>query len=48
MAKFNDVTHDAAAGTVTLGTGLTWGEAYQALEPMGVMVAGGRISGIGE
>ena len=48
MSKFTDVIQDTEQGTVTLGVGLTWGEAYQALEPLGVMVAGGRINGIGE
>ena len=47
MTKFADVLHDPEEGTVTLGVGLTWGEAYEALEPLGVMVAGGRINGIG-
>lgn len=47
MARFADVLHDPEQETVTLGVGLTWGEVYEALEPLGVMVAGGRINGIG-
>ncbi|EJD05537.1 FAD-binding domain-containing protein [Fomitiporia mediterranea MF3/22] len=47
MAQFKNITYDAEQGTVMLGVGLTWGEVYERLEPLGVMVAGGRISGVG-
>lgn len=48
MARFTDVKYDAKQGTVTVGTGLTWGEVYSQLESQGVVVNGGRINGIGE
>lgn len=41
------MTFDASSQTVTLGMGMTWDKVYEALEPMGVMVTGGRIPGIG-
>ena len=47
MSQFSDVSYDATEGTVTLGVGLTWGEVYERLDPLGVMVAGGRINGVG-
>ena len=48
MAKFSGVEFDAESGTVTVGTGLTWDQVYSQLEPMGVMVTGGRIIGVGK
>ncbi|KAL5523069.1 hypothetical protein ACEPAF_1336 [Sanghuangporus sanghuang] len=47
MAKFSDVEIDAEKGTVTIGTGLTWDQVYSQLEPLGVMVVGGRVIGVG-
>lgn len=47
LRRFDQVTVDARRGTATLGTGLTWDQVYGRLEPFGVMVAGGRIPGIG-
>ncbi|TDL24028.1 FAD-binding domain-containing protein [Rickenella mellea] len=47
MAKFNALTHDPVANTVTIGTGLTWDQVYTLLEPLGIMVAGGRVPGVG-
>lgn len=48
MSSFTDVTFDAESGAVEIGVGLTWDKVYEKLEPMGVMVAGGRTPGIGE
>ena len=48
LVRFNSVTVNRAARTVTLGTGLTWDQVYQRLEPYGVMVAGARLPGIGQ
>ena len=48
MAQFSNVTYDAEQGTVTLGVALTWDQVYEHLEPLGVMVVGGRISGVGK
>ena len=47
MAKFSEVSFDAESATVTIGTGLTWDQVYSRLEPLGVMVTGGRIVGVG-
>ena len=47
MAKFSEVSFDAESGTVTIGTGLTWDQVYSRLEPLGVMVAGGRGRSVG-
>ena len=47
MSRFNNVSYDAEQSTVSLGTGLTWGQVYEALDPLGVNVAGGRINEIG-
>ncbi|RAL08838.1 FAD-binding oxidoreductase [Aspergillus homomorphus CBS 101889] len=33
--------------TVTVGAGATWGDVYKALEPMNLMVAGGRVGQVG-
>ncbi|KAF8188904.1 hypothetical protein K438DRAFT_1936224 [Mycena galopus ATCC 62051] len=47
MTRFSGVTYDAASGTATIGTGLIWDDVYTALEPFGVNVVGGRVSGVG-
>ncbi|KAG6380802.1 hypothetical protein JVT61DRAFT_5186 [Boletus reticuloceps] len=46
-SRFANVIYDAATQTATIGAGLIWDEVYAALEPYGVNVAGGRVSGIG-
>ena len=48
MSGFNNIVYDEESGTVEIGVGLTWDQVYERLEPMGIMVAGGRIPGIGE
>ena len=47
MARFSEVTYDAAAGTATVGAGLIWDDVYAALAPLGVNVVGGRVTGVG-
>ncbi|KAJ6533798.1 FAD dependent oxidoreductase [Mycena vulgaris] len=47
MNRFSEVTYDAAKGTATIGAGLFWDDVYAALEPFGVNVVGGRVSGVG-
>ncbi|KAJ7064518.1 FAD-binding domain-containing protein [Mycena amicta] len=47
MTRFSDVVHDSASGTVRIGAGLIWDDVYAALEPLGVNVVGGRVSGVG-
>ncbi|KAJ7029882.1 FAD-binding domain-containing protein [Mycena alexandri] len=47
MTRFSTVNYDKTTGTVAIGSGLIWDEVYAALEPHGVIVAGGRVSGVG-
>ncbi|PCH35416.1 FAD dependent oxidoreductase [Wolfiporia cocos MD-104 SS10] len=47
MTRFNSVVYDSSAQTAAVGAGLTWDSVYSALEPHGVNVVGGRVSGIG-
>jgi FAD/FMN-containing dehydrogenase len=47
MTRFNEITIDAVAATVKVGSGLTWDQVYAALEPYGVNVVGARVPGIG-
>jgi hypothetical protein len=47
MSRFSDVTYDYVSQTATIGAGLIWDDVYAALEPYGVNVAGGRVSGVG-
>jgi hypothetical protein len=44
LARFNKLTIDSTAGTVELGSGLTWDEVY---DPTGVNVIGARLPGVG-
>lgn len=47
MSRFSDVVYDSTAQTATIGAGLIWDNVYMALEPHGVNVVGGRVSGVG-
>lgn len=47
MTKFSEVTYDSATNTVIVGAGLNWDDVYSALEPYGVNVVGGRVTGVG-
>ncbi|KAI9449101.1 FAD-binding domain-containing protein [Lactarius psammicola] len=47
MARFDKIKVDSTAGTVELGSGLTWDQVYAALDPIGITVIGGRVRGIG-
>lgn len=47
MSRFSEVDYDPTSNSVTVGTGLVWDQIYAALEPLGVNVVGGRVSGIG-
>ena len=48
MSKFSEVVYNESTGSVTLGVGLTWDQVYKQLEPLGVMVTGGRIRNVGK
>jgi FAD/FMN-containing dehydrogenase len=47
MTRFNETKVNSTCGTVEIGAGLTWDQVYDALEPTGVNVAGGRVPGVG-
>lgn len=47
MNRFHSVTYDVASRTVRVGTGQIWDDVYAALEPFGVNVVGGRVTGVG-
>ena len=47
MSRFNDVVYNADSNTADVGAGLVWDDVYAALEPYGVNVVGGRLSGVG-
>ena len=47
MSEFSDIVYDPEAQTVTVGAGVIWDDVYSALEPHGMNVIGGRVSGIG-
>ncbi|CAE6425123.1 unnamed protein product [Rhizoctonia solani] len=54
LFNFNEVTYrkapaaaDGSVGTVDFGSGLIWDDVYAALEPHGVNVVGGRVTGVG-
>ena len=46
MLKFSDIVYDPEAQTVMVGAGMIWDDVYSALEPHGMNVIGGRVSGI--
>ncbi|CAE6344847.1 unnamed protein product [Rhizoctonia solani] len=54
LFKFSQVTYhpapaaaDGSVGTVEIGAGLVWDTVYARLEPLGVNVVGGRVTGVG-
>ena len=47
MSRFNETKLNSTSGTVEVGAGLTWDQVYEVLEPTGVNVVGGRVSGFG-
>ena len=47
MTRFNGTNVDSTSGTVKVGAGLTWGQVYDALDPTGVNVVGGRVPDVG-
>ncbi|KDQ56646.1 hypothetical protein JAAARDRAFT_194628 [Jaapia argillacea MUCL 33604] len=47
MYRFSEVTYNAETSTADIGTGLIWDDVYAVLNPLGVNVAGGRVTGVG-
>ncbi|KAK0229783.1 FAD dependent oxidoreductase [Armillaria nabsnona] len=47
MTRFKDATYDPKTQTAVIGAGNIWDDVYKFLNPQGVNVLGGRVSGIG-
>jgi len=47
MSRFSDIVYSADSQTVQVGAGVIWDDVYNALEPLGVNVVGGRQVGVG-
>ena len=47
MTRFNNVELNNATGTVVLGSGVIWDQAYATLNSTGFNVVGGRIPTVG-
>ncbi|KAF9244080.1 FAD-binding domain-containing protein [Melanogaster broomeanus] len=47
MTRFSDITYNSSARTATVGAGMVWDDVYAALAQHGVVVVGGRVSGVG-
>ncbi|KAF8968757.1 FAD dependent oxidoreductase [Flammula alnicola] len=47
MSRFSEIKYDAVSKTADIGAGLIWDDVYAALEPLGINVIGGRITGVG-
>jgi UDP-N-acetylenolpyruvoylglucosamine reductase len=46
LKKFSEIDYDAQNHVVTVGAGLIWDDVYAALDPLGVGVVGGRVTGV--
>ncbi|KAJ7779754.1 FAD dependent oxidoreductase [Mycena metata] len=47
MTRFSTVNYDEQSGTVAIGPGMIWDDVYAELAQYGVIVTGGRVSGVG-
>ncbi len=47
MFRCSEINYDATLQTVDIGAGLVWDDVYAALEPHGINVVGGRVTGVG-
>ncbi|KAF9509846.1 hypothetical protein BS47DRAFT_1348656 [Hydnum rufescens UP504] len=47
LVRLNSMAYDPTSRTVTIGTGQTWSDLFQKLEPLELNVAGGRMGGVG-
>lgn len=47
MYRFSEIRYNTSSQTVDVGAGLIWDDVYAALNPLGVNVVGGRVTGIG-
>ena len=47
LSRFNSTIYDPETRSAIVGAGQVWDDVYAALEPHGVNVVGGRLSGVG-
>ncbi|TFK52879.1 FAD-binding domain-containing protein [Heliocybe sulcata] len=47
LTRFSEVTYNADSSTATIGAGNVWDNVYDVLEEEGVIVVGGRVTGVG-
>lgn len=47
MRRFSVTSYHADSQTVDVGAGQVWDNVYEALQPYGVAVLGGRVTGVG-
>ena len=47
MTRFNSIELNNATSTVDVGSGVTWDQAYAALDSTGFNIIGGRIPTVG-
>jgi hypothetical protein len=47
MTRFTSIVLNSATRTVEVGSGVTWIQAYEALDSTGFNLIGGRVSTIG-
>ena len=47
MTRFKDIELNNATGTVGLGSGVIWDQAYAALDSTGLNIVGGRVPTVG-
>ena len=47
MTRFTSIVFNSATGTVDVGSGVTWIQAYEALNSTGFNLVGGRVATIG-
>ena len=47
LSAFQQIDYDPAISTVTVGTGLKWGDVYHSLDQHNVTVVGGRVLSVG-
>ena len=48
LGKMNKIEYSEKDDSVSVGAGAVWGELYEALDKIGVMVAGARSSSVGK
>ena len=47
MSRFSNAVYNAGSHMADIGAGLIWDDVYAALEPHGVNIVGGQVSGVG-